>query len=69
MRPTKYGSVEFFTEGFCDYLSDVDADNPEVTANLIEGFYRALDGWFDYHDAQARTYAELRQRVRETLTV
>jgi len=68
-RPTKYGSVEFYEDGFSDYLADVDAENPATTENLIEGFYRALDSWFDYHDAQARAYADLRKRVREALTV
>ena len=68
-RPTQYGSVEFFEDGFSDYLADVDAENPATTENLIEGFYRALDSWFDYHDAQARAYADLRKRVREALTV
>ena len=68
-RPTQYGSVEFFEDGFSDYLADVDAENPATTENLIEGFYRALDSWFDYHDAQARAYADLRKRVREALAV
>ena len=66
---TKYGSVEYYAEGFSDYLADVDASQPDVTDNLIKGFYQALDSWFDYHDAQARAYAELRKRVRQALTV
>jgi hypothetical protein len=37
--------------------------------NLLEGFYQALDSWFDYHDAQARAYADIRKRVRQALTV
>jgi hypothetical protein len=37
--------------------------------NLIEGFYQALDSWFEYHDAQARAYADIRKRVRQALTV
>ena len=65
----QYGTPEFYAEGFSDYLADVDAENPATTENLIEGFYRALDSWFDYHDAQARAYADLRKRVREALAV
>ena len=64
-----YGTPEFYAEGFSDYLADVDADRPETTENLIEGFYQALDSWFEYHDAQARAYADIRKRVRQTLTV
>ena len=64
-----YGTPEFYAEGFSDYLADVDATNPATVDNLIEGFYQALDSWFDYHDAQARAYADIRKRVRQTLTV
>ena len=69
MRPTQYGSVEFFADGFGDLLTDVDSANPATTENLIQGFYQALDSWFEYHDEQAREYAELRKRVRQALTV
>ena len=64
-----YGTPEFYAEGFSDYLADLDANDPQTTENLIEGFYRALDSWFEYHDAQARAYADIRKRVRQTLTV
>lgn len=64
-----YGTADFYAEHFSDLLADVQADDPETTQNLIEGFYRALDSWFDYHDAQAREYADIRKRVREALTV
>lgn len=69
MKYVDYGTPEFYAEGFSDYLADVDASDPKTTENLIEGFYRALDSWFDYHDAQARAYANLRKRVREALAV
>ena len=69
MSHFKYGTPEFYAEGFSDYLADIDAEDPKTTENLIEGFYRALDSWFDYHDAQARAYAELRKRIREALAV
>ena len=64
-----YGTHEFYAEGFSDYLADVDANDPHTTENLLEGFYQALDSWFDYHDAQARAYADIRKRVRQALTV
>lgn len=69
MTTYKYGTADFYEEQFSDLLADVQADDPVTTEALIEGFYRALDSWFDYHDAQARAYADLRKRVREALTV
>ena len=69
MANVEYGTADYYAEHFSDWLADVDADRPETVDNLIEGFYRAIDSWFDYHDAQARAYAKLRQRVREALTV
>jgi hypothetical protein len=64
-----YGTADFYAEQFNDLLADVDAENPATADALIEGFYRALDSWFDYHDAQARAYADIRKRVRQALTV
>jgi hypothetical protein len=64
-----YGTAEYYAEAFADFLADVDATDPATTDNLIKGFYLAIDGWFEHHDAQARAYAELRKRVRQTLTV
>lgn len=69
MTKYEYGTAEYYAECFSDFLADVQADDPKTTDNLIEGFYLALDSWFDYHDAQTRAYAELRKRVREALTV
>jgi hypothetical protein len=69
MAHLEYGTADFYAEQFSDLLADVDAENPTTADALIEGFYRALDSWFDYHDAQARTYADIRKRVRQALTV
>ena len=69
MANLTYGTADFYAEQFGDLLADVQADDPQTTENLIEGFYRALDSWFEYHDAQARAYADIRKRVREELTV
>jgi len=65
----KYGTPEFYQEGFADYLADIDSDNPATTENLIQGFFLAIDEWFNYHQAQANAYAQLRQRVREALAM
>ena len=69
MAYLEYGTADFYAEQFSDLLADVDAENPATADALIEGFYRAIDSWFDYHDAQARTYADIRKRVRQALTV
>ena len=69
MANLEYGTADFYAEQFSDFLADVDAENPATADALIEGFYRALDSWFDYHDAQARAYADIRKRVRQALTV
>jgi hypothetical protein len=69
MAYLEYGTADFYAEQFSDFLADVDAENPATADALIEGFYRAIDSWFDYHDAQARTYADIRKRVRAALAV
>jgi hypothetical protein len=69
MRSTQYGSVESYEDMFSDLLADVDSEDSATTENIIQGFYRALDSWFEYHDKQARTYADIRKRVRQALTV
>ena len=69
MAYLEYGTADYYAEGFSDYLADVQADHPETAQNLIEGFYRALDSWFEYHDEQARAYADLRKRVRQALAM
>jgi len=69
MANLTYGTADFYAEQFSDLLADVDAENPATADALLEGFYRAIDSWFEYHDAQARAYADIRKRVRQALTV
>lgn len=69
MRPTQYGTAEYYEDMFSDLLADVDSDRPDTTENIVQGFYRSLDSWFEYHDKQAREYADIRKRVRQALTV
>ena len=69
MAYLEYGTADFYAEQFSDFLADVEAENPATADALIEGFYRAIDSWFDYHDAQARAYADIRKRVRAALAV
>ena len=64
----KYGTTEYYAELFSDILADVDGqDNPSAADRIVNGFYYALEDWFKYHNAQARTYCDLRLRVREAL--
>jgi len=69
MRPTQYGTPEYYAYLFGDILADVDNAQPTYADAIVEGFIKAVDDWFNYHDEQARTYAELRKRVRQALTV
>jgi len=69
MANLEYGTADFYAEQFSDLLADVDALNPATADALIEGFYLAIDSWFEYHDEQTRAYADIRKRVRQALTV
>ena len=64
-----YFDRNHFTAMFSDILSDVDGEDPEATDHVIGGFMLALEDWFNYHDVQARTYSDLRIRVRKSLGV
>ena len=67
MANLTYGSTEFYKEMFSDILADVQSDDPQTSENILKGFYLAIEDWFEYHDKQAREYAALRKRVRQTL--
>ena len=69
MAHLKYGTPEYYADMFADILADVDGEEPGTADNILSGFYVALNEWFDYHEAQANAYLELRQRVREALAV
>ena len=69
MADLTYGTKEFYADQFADILADVDHERPAYAEAIIEGFLIAIDDWFTYHDHQATTYDELRQRVRKALTV
>ena len=69
MSHLKYGTPEYYAECFGDILADVEGENPATADAILEGFYKAIDEWFDYHDAQSRAYAELRKRVHQALAV
>jgi hypothetical protein len=64
-----YGTPAYYADLFGDILADVDNEQPAYADAIVEGFITAVDDWFNYHDEQARTYAELRKRVRQALTV
>ena len=67
MANLTYGTPEFYREQFSDFLADVQSDDPQISENILKGFYLAIEDWFEYHDKQAREYAALRKRVRQTL--
>ena len=66
----KYGTAEYYSEMFSDFLADVDAEYaPDAAENIYKGFLLAIDSWFNYHKTQADAYGEFRERVRKTLGV
>ncbi len=65
----QYGSVEWYEENFSDFLADVDADHPEYSANMVEGFLRCVNSWSQYHAKQVVAYDDVKQRIRQALTV
>jgi len=62
-----YGTVEFYAEQFSDILADVDAKESSYGANIVKGFYEAVDDWLDYHKNQTEAYAELRRSIQEAI--
>ena len=69
MSKYAYGTKEFYAEQFGDILADVDYDGGHYGDAIVEGFLIAVDDWFNYHDHQAKAYAQLRERVRKALAV
>lgn len=62
-----YGTVEYYAEQFGDILADVDAKEPSYGANIVKGFYAAVDDWLDFHKNQTEAYAELRRSIKEAI--
>ena len=63
-----YGTAEYYSEMFSDFLADVDAEYaPNATENIYKGFLLAIDSWLNYHKTQADAYGEFRERVRKAL--
>jgi len=62
---SSYGTVDFYADQFADILADVDTTEPSYAANIVKGFYQAIDEWLDYHKNQTEAYAELRRHVQE----
>ena len=62
-----YGTVEYYAEQFGDILADVDAKEPSYGANIVKGFYAAVDDWLDFHMNQTGAYADLRRSIQEDI--
>ena len=63
-----YGTAEYYSEMFSDFLADVDVESaPNAKENIYKGFLLAIDSWLNYHKTQADAYGEFRERVRKTL--
>ena len=66
---TIYGTTEYYADMFADILADINADEPETSTNIVEGFLYALNDWKEYHQNQAYEYESVGERVRQALTV
>lgn len=64
-----YNTVANYKDHFADILADVTAEDPTYADNIVRGFLEALNDWLDYHQQQADAYTQLRERVRQALTV
>lgn len=60
MTTPEYGTREFYCERFADYVTDITSDDPDVTDNLINGFFDALKLIRDHH---AKTLAEVNRAL------
>jgi hypothetical protein len=64
-----YGTVECYAEMFSDILADVELEGPykDSMDNIIQGFYRAIDDWLEYHQNQSEAYKQMKARVKAAL--
>lgn len=65
---TPYGTVEFYSEMFSDILADVDLETaPNSADNIIQGFYKSIDSWLEYHQNQSEAYKQMKAKVKAAL--
>ena len=64
-KMTEYNSVENYANLFADILCDVQANEPEIANNIIEGFKLALAQMLMYHRYQADEYLRIQKIVNE----
>ena len=64
-RP-EYGTVEFYTDQFADFLADIQYDRPDITNNLVEGFRLAIADWKSYYEDQVNAMAATEKKFNET---
>lgn len=61
----EYNSVRNYANLFADILCDVQADQPDIGENIIEGFKLAITELGAYHQDQAKEYKRLSKIVDE----
>ena len=49
MTEPEYGSREYYRDRFADYVTDINADDPDIADNIINGFFDALKLIREYH--------------------
>ena len=69
MANLTYGTPEYYSEQFADFLADAQADDPKYGDAIVEGFILAIKDWRDYHANQVNEYNRIEQRVRKALAM
>lgn len=66
MTDYEYGTVEYYSEQFSDFLSDAatgDKEEDEKTvANIMAGFEQAIISMMKYHEDAIATYRDIHSR-------
>jgi len=64
-----YGTVKFYADQFADILADVELEGhyEDSADNIIQGFYKAIDGWLEYHKDQSEAYKRMKAKVKAAL--
>jgi hypothetical protein len=64
---TRYGTVEFYSDMFSDILADVDPETENSVDNIIQGFYKSIDSWIEYHHKQSEEFNRMKAKVKAAL--
>lgn len=67
MNQVEYNSVGNYADLFADILCDVQANQPDIGDNIIEGFKLAIVQMKLYHKQQLEEYERIEKEVDEKI--